>query len=107
MKEICKLAQEKRFKAKTVSTQVAYKFHLGIGKNMMLNDMCDYLLLCEIQKWIREEFNSIIFIFNRAKSEWNFTLSEDNISGASSRDYIFITYGEALKAGIKEALKIN
>jgi hypothetical protein len=54
MKEICKLAAEKGFKAKTVTTGFTFRHHAFDEKRILLTDMCDYLVLCEIQRWLRD-----------------------------------------------------
>lgn len=121
MKEICKLAQEKGFKAKTVTTSVTLKYYLVEGKNLLINDTCDYLLLCEIQKWIREELNIHISVIVDGLKEYSLIIN-DKLNGTryiytenldqDHSDYHtfqdiknFTSYEEALMAGIKEALK--
>ena len=103
MKEICSLARKKGFKAKSVSTAVTYNYYLE-GKSVLVNDTCVYLLLCEIQKWIREDFDIHIEVtshkykikeLNGIPRTYKYNHSKENYS----------TYFEALQAGIKETLK--
>ena len=51
--EIAKLAKNKGFKAKTVSTIHTFEYFTNNGKNFKINDTCLFLLACEIQKWLR------------------------------------------------------
>ena len=114
MKEICKLAREKGFKAKTVTTKVTLDYQ---GKSSrLINETCNYLLLCEIQKWLREEFNIEVIPYpvqlEQNKKEIPQTESIDYhyyyfkdvikqfVTGNS-----FNSYEEALMAGIKETLE--
>ena len=57
LKEIAILAKELGFKPKTLSTGVTFEKFTRVDKGLPLNDMCYYLLLCEIQKWLREVHN--------------------------------------------------
>lgn len=99
MIEICKLAQEKGFTPKTVSTQVTFRNYTENGKNLMINDMCRYLLLCEIQFWAREKLSIDVRVCR--KYRW-YVLFED-------RQYYdeinYSSYREALEAGLKEILE--
>lgn len=104
MKEICKLAQEKGFKSKTVSTSVTLKYHLGEGKNLLINDTCNYLLLCEIQKWLREELDIHIEITSHKYKIKELRSLPRSFRYNNSTDS-FSSYEEALIAGIKETLK--
>lgn len=108
MESLCKLAQEKGFKAKTVSTSATLKYHLGEGKNLLINDTCDYLLLCEIQKWLREDFKTDVFVLH-AKSGYWWTilriLEESFQPRDDIKDMYYNKYEQALIAGIKETLK--
>jgi len=107
MENISKLAREKGFKAKTVSTSVTLKYHLGEGKNLLINDTCDYLLLCEIQKWIRDEFEIYIQVFYHKSGKFEVMIvnSSDNVISTELFGEMFISYEEALMSGIKQILK--
>jgi len=108
MKEICKLAREKGFKAKTVSTSVTLKYHLGEGKNLLINDTCDYLLLCEIQKWIREELKIDIAVFIGALGYcWSGTdiVDESYVKISDLKDGVYDTYEKCLESAIKQTLE--
>jgi hypothetical protein len=52
--EIAKLAKNKGFKAKTVSTIHTFEYFTNNGKNFKINDTCLFLLACEIQTWLRQ-----------------------------------------------------
>ncbi len=51
MKEIIDLAVKLGFKPKTVTTIYTAQ-SLKKGNKYLINDTCEYLLLCEIQKWL-------------------------------------------------------
>lgn len=109
MESICKLAQEKGFKAKTVSTSVTLKYHLGEGKNLLINDTCNYLLLAEIQKWLRELNTPRVIIVTTDFVAWEAEIlnpdKEIIILTKNKEDKWFDSYEEALIAGIKETLE--
>lgn len=109
MKEICKLAAEKGFKAKALSTDWTLKDYNGKNSGFKINDTCDYLLLCEIQKFIREKLNIDIFIINAyVQGNYNkYTYVARFIGGedVNTKDFNSDTYEEALEAGIKEILE--
>lgn len=52
LKEIAILAKELGFKPRTLSTSVTFEKFIRVDKGLPLNDMCYYLLLCEIQLWL-------------------------------------------------------
>lgn len=106
MEEICKLVAEKGFKAKTFSTGWTLDFYLDKGKDILITPTAEYILLCEIQKWIREEFKIDISIDGNFLDTFYYELFY--IEGKSKYENASIpckTYEEALKAGIKETLK--
>jgi len=107
MENISKLAREKGFKAMTVSTSVTLKYHLGEGKNLLINDTCDYLLLCEIQKWIADEFEIYIQVFYHKSGKFEVMIvnSSDNVISTELFGEMFMSYEEGLMAGIKETLE--
>lgn len=100
MELICKLAQEKGFTPKTVSTQVTFRYYTENGKNLMINDMCKYLLLCEIQYWVQEELNTNLSIYLE-NSKWIWRINKDDFETWNSEN----NYKQALEAGLKEILK--
>lgn len=59
--KIAKLAGEKGFKTKTITTKFTNDYLLG-GKNVLITDMCIYLWMCELQNWLEEIYNCIIDI---------------------------------------------
>lgn len=60
MEELIKLAKEKGFQTKTVTTKFTVDVILGSRKNVLVNDTCNYLVLCEIQKWLREVHGLVV-----------------------------------------------
>jgi len=107
MENICKLAAEKGFKAKALSTDWTLKDYNGKNSGFKINDTCDYLLLCEIQKWIREEFEIYIQVFYHKSGKFEVMIvnSSDNVISTELFGEMFISYEEALMAGIKQILK--
>jgi len=121
MKEICKLAHEKGFKAKALSTDWTLKDYNGKNSGFKINDTCDYLLLCEIQKWMREELNVYISVITDSLNEYTIIindklngtryiyteeLDQDDANYHTFQDIKqFTSYEEALMAGIKETLR--
>ena len=65
IEEIVFLAREKGFEAKTLSTKFTMNAYLGINKSktFLINETCDYLLLAEMQKWLREKHNLICLVY--------------------------------------------
>lgn len=101
MIEICKLAQEKGFTPKTVSTQVTFRYYTENGKNLMINDMCKYLLLCEIQSWASITRNLEIISHKYKTINLPRTFKYKTDKGYSEN---YNSYREALEAGLKEIL---
>ena len=132
--EIAKLAEEKGFKTKTVTTKVTNDYLLG-GKNVMITEMCIYLWLCELQKWLREVHSIHIEVLPRYQPKklnteevlYSWAISckpfdkydghNDVLNhwigihnGAPYIEDIFYhvvkTYEEALEFGLQESLKL-
>ena len=117
IEEIALLASKKGFEAKTLSTKWTLNAHLGISKSktFLVNETCDYLLLAEMQKWLREkhkiysEIHSIEYtdinrmrfqsnVFSELYSEeWNDDINEEDV---------FDTYELAVIDSLKEAFKL-
>ena len=116
MKEICKLAAEKGFKAKALSTDWTLKDYNGKNSGFKIDNTCDYLLLCEIQKWLREEFNIEIIPYpveleqnkkeipQSENIEYHYYYFKDVIKQFVTGNG-FNSYEEALMSGIKQILK--
>ncbi len=104
MKEICKHATEKGFKARTFSTGWTLDFYLDKGKDILITETVTYLLLCEIQRWIREELNIHIEVISHKYKikELNSIPRTFKYNHHSER---YSSYEEALKEGIRETLK--
>ena len=123
--KIAKLAKEKGFKTKTVTTGFTNDYLLG-GKNVMITEMCIYLWMCELQKWLEEIYNCIIGILPhrdgdsknkqwKSKKDVFWTVEVDyygkNFEIELTDDSDFTqhfnnNYEEALKIGLYQALKL-
>lgn len=104
MENICKLAQEKGFTPKTVSTGVTFRYYTENGKNILINNMCKYLLLCEIQAWASITRNLEIVSHKyktKQLSNLPITFKYKTDKGYSEN---YSSYREALEAGLKEIL---
>lgn len=53
IKEIAVLAQKKGFKGTVLSTNWTMRHYNGIKGLPLVTNMCEYLLLCDIQFWLR------------------------------------------------------
>lgn len=86
--KIAKIAKEKGFKTKTITTGFTNNYLLG-GKNIMITDMCIYLWMCELQKWLEEIYNCFIEIipYHDGNSENDKWLSKKDIFWEISVDY--------------------
>lgn len=108
LKQIAIKAKELGFKARTVTTIHTDTIHtekylLG-GKNVMLNDMCFYLYLCDLQEWLRSKYNLNIDIILIDCFNYDYYIVEKDI--CNNLGDPFETYQEALQEGIKESLKL-
>ena len=103
--KIAKLAEEKGFKTKTVTTKVTNDYLLG-GKNVMITEMCIYLWMCELQKWLREVHNIHITVTSISQESWQYHIQKpkDKLGDNYNEDYE--NYEEALEDGLQEALKL-
>lgn len=106
-KIVSKLARKKGFKAKTFSTIWTFQHYAFGASGFKINDTCDYLLLCEIQKWIRDEFEIYIQVFYHKSGKFEVMIvnSSDNVISTELFGEMFTSYEEALMAGIKETLR--
>ena len=123
--KIAKLAKEKGFTTHTITTKVTNDYLLG-GKNVMITEMCIYLWMCELQKWLREVHNCFIDILphrdgNSKNKQWK---SKKDVFWSVEVDYygknfeieltddsdftqhFNKTYEEALEIGLYQALKL-
>ena len=109
VKNIAKTVEEKGFKPKTVTTQHTHRYLLG-GKNFLINDMCIYLWLCEVQNWLGDEFNIDVFpvacFIGEDKYRYSYYIVGDNDQDIDADGSESLTYQEALELGIEEALKL-
>ncbi len=111
MEELIKLAKEKGFKGKTVTTKYTIEVILGNRKNVLVNNICNYSVLCEIQKWLREVHNIEVFIIPTHISylkNKSYKTSLEFFNGVEivNTDYTcYNTYEQALEAGLLEIIK--
>jgi len=111
IEEIAFLAREKGFEAKTLSTSFAMAAHLGITKKKgFLNEMCDYLLLAEMQKWLREVCKIAVMPSYSEEDVYYYFIHTDTTKNYSNRICSLPlrckTYEEALLKGLYEALQL-
>ena len=117
IEEIALLASKKGFEAKTLSTKWTLNAHLGISKSktFLVNETCDYLLLAEMQKWLRDthqifsevlsgEYNNIKKI--RFESCVFSELYEDEYTDEIDEENVFEDHQEAMIDSLKEAFKL-
>jgi hypothetical protein len=116
IEEIVLLAKDKGFEAKTMSTKFTMCGYLGINKANLsiINDTCDYLLLAEMQKWLRDkhdifsevlcgEYNNISKIRFESCVFSDLFESEDE---EFQEENIFDSYELAMVDSLKEAFKL-
>ncbi len=116
IEEIAFLAREKGFEAKTLSTKFTMNAYLGLSKSktFLINETCDYLLLAEMQKWLREkhqifsevlsgEYNDIKKI--RFESCIFSDLCENEDEDFDEKN-IYDVYEDALMDSIKESFEL-
>ena len=131
--KIAKLAKEKGFKTKTVTTGFTNDYLLG-GKNVMINNTCILLWMSELQKWLREKHQIIVDVSldffnsytkesikyfptfytysNNKKRFWIYTdyINSDECTKKMQEEMPifqnYSTYEEALEIGLQEALKL-
>ena len=56
IKEISVLAQQKGFKGTVLSTNWTMRHYNGVKGLPLVTNMCEYLLLCDIQFWLRNNY---------------------------------------------------
>lgn len=124
------IAAEKGFKTATVTTGFTNKYLLG-GKDFLITEMCIYLWMCELQKWLRGkdifisvdiwdvssgskyvDKGRVIFFkcyISYFKEIDGFRQKQKAIQvkgNISKTDFAFETYEEALEAGLQKALTL-
>lgn len=118
-KEIAKKASDLGFNPKTVTTKFTHDYLIG-GKNVMITDLCIYLYLCEMQKWLREVHNIYVDVRHTASldgkgiqyyTNWGFIRNLDkegkqNVNGGYSEYEDWKTHEQALEHGVMEGLKL-
>lgn len=102
-KQLVELAVEKGFKAKTLTTIWTQNKYTTQDKGL-INKECIYLLLCEIQKWLREVHKLHIEIIPENqdyKTVWHPIVYHIMIPEETINCGFQDTYEEALESGIK------
>ena len=101
--KIAKLAKEKGFTVHTATTKFTNDYLLG-GKNVMITEMCIYLWMCELQKWLREVHNIHITVTSISQESWQYHIQKpkDKLGDNYNEDYE--NYEEALEDGLYQAL---
>ena len=101
--KIAKLAKEKGFTTHTITTKFTNDYLLG-GKNMMINETCILLWLCELQKWLREIHKIIVLVDWEGTDGYFYKLdfkSFYEVAGNNNKNY-----EDCLELGLQEALKL-
>ena len=113
LKEVAVLAEELGFKPRTLSTGVTFEKFTRVDKGLPLNDMCYYLLLCEIQFWLTETYDIYVEYhadFNKFAVFAGYKISLYNQYGADKLNdgfyNHFLNCETALATGILESLKL-
>ena len=108
--KIAKLAKDKGFTTHTITTKFTNDYLLG-GKNMIINETCILLWMCELQKWLREVYNIILIVAPIHETEeikslikyWYYILDVEDVS---DDEVFYSTWEEALEDGLQESLKL-
>ena len=121
--ETAKLAKEKGFTTHTITTKFTNDYLLG-GKNMIINETCILLWLCELQKWLRDNYNCFLDILPHSDGEKDGWKTQKDVFWTIEVDYYgkkfeipytenadFVknfnrNYEKALEIGIFQALKL-
>lgn len=100
MKELIKLATDKGFKSELNEMLFSY----ATSENY---DLRIYLWMCELQKWLRDEYNIDVwaqpYVYRDTLSYWSYVYED----GVFKKDTIDCLDSEqALQEGLKQALKL-
>ena len=107
LQELAKLAKDKGFTVHTVTTKFTNDYLLG-GKNVMITEMCIYLWMCELQKWLREKHHLIIIVayqYEHDSTPYSYWIYKE-LQSLPINQWVndLNTYEEALEAGLQKAL---
>jgi hypothetical protein len=108
--ELAKIAKDKGFVPRTVTTIYTNRYLLG-GKDVMITDTCIYLWMTELQRWLRDNHNLHIgitvnqFGYGYMYSIINTKRSEcvKYLTGGPNNKF---SYEDALEEGLLESLKL-
>ena len=112
--KIAKLAKDKGFTTHTITTKFTNDYLLG-GKNMMINETCILLWMCELQKWLREVHKINIFISSKTIENKTIFIPHGRTIPDTIKNNLIVdiiqyctnnTYEEALEIALFEALKL-
>jgi len=101
-KQLIASAKEKGFESHIIGKSVEAKYS---------NKDFYYLWMCELQKWLREEYKIDIWITDRSDMHQNgygIVISGNDFESIELNEYMAVGtyYEEALEEGLKEALKL-
>ena len=109
LKEIAILAKELGFKPCTMTTRFSFDEFVGIKSNTSLvTDTCYYLLLCEIQKWLREVHNihiSPMFI-GPDTNKYQYRIDVEGSGNTGEYSKWFTNFEECFVDGLMFGLKL-
>lgn len=85
-KNLCITLKELGFDPKFFSTKLPFNKYLGLQELPATSEECEFLLLCEIQKWVRDTYKIHINIYPNSDNEgedpivwyYSFTIRYDN-----------------------------
>lgn len=116
IEEITLLARDKGFEAKSGSTKIRMQFYLKMRESQSFfeNELCDYLLLAEMQKWLRDKHNIFSEVLcgeynNVSKIRFESCVFSDlyeNEDEEFLEKNIFDSYELAMIDSLKEAFKL-
>lgn len=99
MKELLEIAEEKGFDYSPIKAET----WLLATKN---GETENYIILCLVQKWLREEYGIHVEVIKEGVSSYKFEVWDDEGMDFQYRGYDK-TYEEALKKGLEEGLKLT
>lgn len=116
IEEIVLLAKDKGFEAKSASTKLRMQFYLRLreSQSFMENELCDYLLLAEMQKWLRDKHDIFSEVLcgeynNISKIRFESCVFSDLFESEDEdfqEENIFDSYELAMVDSLKEAFKL-
>lgn len=110
---IAKTANEKGFKPNTLTTKATNDYLIG-GKNLLVNDTCLYLWMCEVQMWLLKKYNLLVNIYPYFGTEYDEGIQGWDLLSICNIDTEqryplknrFETIEDTIQVGILESLKL-